>query len=64
MDKMGQIYLKEIKKRHQISSLLAWMDAFLVFTSVFMGAHPQRTQELFKYIPTVRMAAAGFGGRG
>ena len=35
-----------------------------MFSSVFLSAHPEKTQELLKYMHIVRMAAARFGGRG
>ena len=42
----GANFLEGSKKTQLISPTLARTDVFLVFTSVFLGAHPQRTQEL------------------
>ena len=35
-----------------------------MFSSVFLSVHPEKTQDLLKYMHVVRMAAARFGGRG
>ena len=64
MDPSGQLHVADTKKKPQITSILAWTDAFLVFASVFLNAHPARLQELLKYMHVVRMAAARFPGRG
>lgn len=64
LDNSGQLLLKDVKKRQQIISIMGWTDAFLIFSSVFVGVHPARAQEMFKYMHVIRMAAARFGGRG
>ena len=64
LDSSGQLLLKDAKKKPQITSILGWTDAFLVLSSIFIGAHPGRAQELLKYMHVIRMAAARFAGRG
>ena len=64
MDNSGQLLLRDAKKKQQIASIMGWTDAFLVFSSVFVGAHPGRALELFKYMHIKRMPASRFAGRG
>ena len=64
MDQSGQLQVTDTRKKTQINTILAWTDAFLVFASVFLAAHPARSQELLKYMHVIRMAAARFPGRG
>ena len=61
---MGNYRWLTQRKKAQVNSVLAWTDAFLVFTSVFLSAHPGRSQELLKYMHVIRTAAARFPGRG
>ncbi len=60
----GQIIWKSNKPKRLITSIHAWTNAFLVFSSVFLEAHPHRTQELLKYCHIVRMAASRYPGFG
>ena len=60
----GQIIWKSNKPKRLITSIHAWTNAFLVYSSVFLEAHPQRTQELLKYCHIVRMAASRYPGFG
>lgn len=64
VDQEGNIVWKKDVAKSKITSIKAWTDAFLVFTSVFLEAHPTRAQELLKYMTLVRFAASKFGGWG
>ena len=64
LDNSGQLLLRDAKKKQQITSIMGWTDAFLVYSSVFVGAHPVRALELFKYMHIIRVAATRFAGRG
>ena len=64
LDAEGKLVLQEPKRKYQISSILGWTDAFLVFLAVFSSAHPSRVQELLKYMHIVRTAAAQYPGKG
>ena len=64
LDKSGQLLLREGKKKPQITSISCWTDAFLVLSSIFVAAHPERALEMFKYMNTIRLAATRFGGWG
>ncbi|XP_033738797.1 uncharacterized protein LOC117326238 isoform X2 [Pecten maximus] len=61
--KNGSLQLGNISKR-KIGSIYEWTDSFLVFASIFLAKYPARTQELLKYINTVRSAHTSFGGYG
>ena len=60
----GHIVWSDNKQRRVINSIHTWMDAFLIFASVFLKAHPQRAQELLKYASLIRTAASKFHGWG
>ena len=38
LDNSGQLLLRDAKKKQQITSIMGWTDAFLVYSSVFVGA--------------------------
>jgi hypothetical protein len=55
----GQVvWVENTKNKRTVTSIHAWTDAFLVFSAVYLEAHPGRTQELFKYAKLIRTAAA------
>ena len=59
----GNLVLAE-KQTKVIQSVEEWSDAFLVFSSIYLAAHPQRVQEILKYFSIIRKAAkrhVGFG---
>ncbi len=55
---------KSSKPKQFITSINAWISAFLVYTSIYLSAHPSRTRELLKYIYLIRTAASWYGGFG
>ena len=60
----GQIVLHERKPNVKINSINSWSSAFLVFMAIYLRAHPNRNQELFKYMHIIRTAASRFSGWG
>ena len=56
----GQVILKEATRKIKIPSIQAWRVAFLIFSSIFLGAHPNRSQELLKYMHFIRTVAFRF----
>ncbi len=62
VDENGTFIWKPNKPKKQITSIFGWTSAFLIFSSIFLQAHPHRAQELLKYAQIVRTAAARFGG--
>ena len=60
----GNVVWLENKAKPVIEDIEEWTDAFLVFSSVYLSAHPSRVLELLKYAAIVRDAAARFYGWG
>lgn len=46
----------------KISSIEKWSDAFLVFSSIYLSAHQEHTQDILHYMYVIREAASNFGG--
>lgn len=59
----GELVTRE-KTLFKITSIEKWSDAFLTFMSIFTGAHPNRSQELLKYMHDVRLGASTNRGMG
>jgi hypothetical protein len=49
-------------KTDKISSIEKWSDAFLVFSSIYLSAHQEHTQDILHYMYVIREAASNFGG--
>ena len=60
----GQLILKPVQPAKSINTISDWSDAFLVYASIFLAAHPHRIQELLKYMNTIRTAARRHAGMG
>lgn len=58
------IMMNEAKSQNKITSIHSWTSAFLVYTAVYLSAHPHRTQELLKYGHVIRLAASRCGAFG
>ena len=52
------------ESQRKIYSIEEWSDAFLVFASIYLSAHPTKTQEVLKYFSTIRLAAKRHMGAG
>lgn len=48
----------------KIVNIENWTDAFIIFTSVYLSAHPHRAQELLKYMHSIRLGYSRHGGMG
>ncbi|KAK3104774.1 hypothetical protein FSP39_009871 [Pinctada imbricata] len=55
--KNGQILLQTKKSSDKIDSIDKWTDAFLVFMSIYVQAHPSSATNLIKYMSNVRLGA-------
>ena len=64
LDSGGHPVFKPIVPKAKIDSLAKWTSAFLVYSSIFIDFHPQRAQEMLKYIQIIRSAAIRFGSIG
>ncbi|XP_062618517.1 uncharacterized protein LOC134280106 [Saccostrea cucullata] len=56
MNAQGHI-IAQPKNANKITSIEKWTDAFLIFSSIFLAAHPSKTQQLLKYLHDVRLGA-------
>lgn len=53
----GELHATE-KSNRKINNIQQWTDAFLIFSSVYLQAHPAKNLELLKYMRDVRLAAS------
>ena len=63
LDSNGQITLQP-KHTRKIDDINVWLDAFLIFTSIYTTAHPDSTQGLLKYMYNVKLGASRSSGLG
>lgn len=59
----GIIATKE-KPKNSITTIEKWTDAFVIYMSIYLSAHPAKCQELLKYLNTVRLGATRIRGLG
>ncbi|XP_062616018.1 uncharacterized protein LOC134277712 [Saccostrea cucullata] len=52
----GELVLQKGKSR-KITDIGKWTDAFLVFTSIYVEAHPDQSLGLLKYMHTIRLGS-------
>ena len=57
LDDQGQLVLKQ-KTVKQLTDLHSWLDAFLIYTSIYTSAHPQSTQGILKYMYNIELGAS------
>jgi len=60
----GTISVVNAARPRQIASVELWTDAFLTFMAIYCTRHPDRVQELLKYMSIVRDIARKFPGVG
>ena len=60
----GTLVWQESKSKRNINSVHTWTSAFLIFSAVYLSAHPHRVQEMLKYAQVIRTAAARHEGWG
>lgn len=58
------LIVKSQSSTKKVTTIETWTDAMLVFTSVYLSAHPERTQDILKYINTVRLGQKMHWGTG
>lgn len=56
VDSQGQLVVHP-KQTNTISSVDNWTDAFLIFASIYLQAHPNKTQQMLKYMHDIRLGA-------
>ncbi|XP_048731928.1 uncharacterized protein LOC125648926 [Ostrea edulis] len=52
----GQLVAEPKVKHIKIATIDNWIDAFLIFASIYLARHPSDIQAILKYIHTIRMA--------
>lgn len=52
VDEQGNIITKPSKEK--IVSIEQWTDAFLVYSSIYLSAHPGQTQDMLQYMFVIR----------
>ena len=52
------------KSTKKITSIEQWTDAFIVYASIYLAAHPAKTLDMLKYLNDVRLAASRSGDLG
>ena len=53
----GVLVTKE-KPKQNISNIEKWTDAFLVYSSIYLSAHPDKFQGILKYMYVIRLGAS------
>ena len=53
----GELQTTE-KETKQINDVETWTDAFLIYASIYLTAHPSKNLEILKYLKDIRLAAA------
>lgn len=51
----GQLVIEPKTKTNKITSINTWLDAFLIFSSIYLARHPSDIQGILKYIHTIRL---------
>ena len=57
VDERGNIVAKPKSSTDKIVSIEQWTDAFLIFSSIYLSAHPDQTQDILQYMFVIREAA-------
>ena len=59
----GELITRE-KTKSKIQAIEQWTDAFLIYISIYTAVHPDKSQQLLKYMHTMRLGAARNHGLG
>ena len=62
VDENGNIVTKPKVSTERVQSIEKWSDAFLIYSSIYLSAHPDQTQDLLHYMFVIREAAYKYGG--
>lgn len=63
VDNQGNLNIRQ-KSDKKINDINAWLDAFLIFTSIYTRAHTESTQGLLKYMFNIKLGANRAQGLG
>ena len=56
MDTEGQL-VAQFKSVAKIDSIDNWTEAFLILASIYLESHPNKTQQILKYMHDIRLDA-------
>ena len=56
----GGTFLVPAQKDNKISSFRRWEQAFRAYATIYCGANPQRSREIWQYISVIHTAASSF----
>ncbi|XP_053398428.1 uncharacterized protein LOC128556771 [Mercenaria mercenaria] len=62
VDEDGHLVTKPKACSEKNTSIEIWSDAFLIFSSIYLSAHPEQTQDLLQYMFIIREAAGKYKG--
>jgi hypothetical protein len=62
IDENGHIIAKSKAMTERVSTIEQWSDAFLIFSSIYLSAHQELTQDILHYMFVIREAAYKYGG--
>ena len=48
----------------KIATIEQWTNAFILFTNIYVGAHPNNIHQLLKYLHSIRLGASRISGQG
>ena len=60
VQKEGGTFLLPAKKVNKINSFRCWEQAFRSYATIYCGANPNRSRELWQYISVINTAASSF----
>ncbi|VDI69222.1 Hypothetical predicted protein [Mytilus galloprovincialis] len=63
LDTNGQLVI-QAKPSKKITDINTWIDAFLIYTSIYVGVHLEDTQNILKYMYSVKLGASRSIGLG
>ncbi|XP_071168809.1 uncharacterized protein LOC143042006 [Mytilus galloprovincialis] len=63
LDTNGQLVI-QAKPSKKITDISTWIDAFLIYTSIYVGVHLEDTQTILKYMYSVKLGASRSIGLG
>lgn len=57
LNESGELTLQTNQKQ-KIDTISKWTDAFIIYMSIYLESHPEKAQDLLKYMQSVRLGAS------
>lgn len=64
VNQSGELVLRPLGQKKKILDIESWTDAFITYSSIYLAAHPEKNQDVLKYMNTIRTGAKRHGGMG